>query len=85
MEYLGEFVKNSNAKHYRLGDKLAQEKNALMIMSEHDEIANQIIDEKVGKTLLALGTSGILHELHITDQKVYNQFPLFFRVVLEIP
>ena len=54
-------------------------------MSEHDEIANQIIDEKVGKTLLALGTSGILHELHITDQKVYNQFPLFFRVVLEIP
>jgi hypothetical protein len=45
MEYLGDMVKNSNAKNYRLGDKLAAEKNALMIMSEHDEVANQLIDE----------------------------------------
>ena len=40
MEYLGDMVKNSNAKNYRLGDKAAAEKNALMIMSEHDEVAN---------------------------------------------
>ena len=85
LEYLGDFVKNSNAKNYRLGDKMIQDKNALMIMSEHDEVANQLIDEKVGKTLLALGTSGMLHELHITDQQSYNAFPMFFRVVFQIP
>jgi hypothetical protein len=67
MEYLGDMVKNSNAKNYRLGDKMIQDKNALMIMSEHDEVANQLIDELVGKVLLALGNNGLLHELHITD------------------
>ena len=67
MEYLGDMVKNSNAKNYRLGDKMIQEKNALMIMSEHDEVANQLIDEMVGKVLLSMGTNGLLHELHITD------------------
>jgi len=49
---LGEHVKNSNAKHYRLSDKQQLDKNALMIMSEHDEIANQLIDPKVGEALL---------------------------------
>ena len=54
MEYLGEMVKNSNAKNYRLGDK-ADDKNSLMIMSEHDEVANYLIDSEVGKILLSLG------------------------------
>ena len=81
----GDFIKNSNAKHYRLGEKDLSKKNALMIMSEHDEIANQIIDEFVGKALLSLEDTGLLHEIHITDQKVYNNFPLFFRMVIEIP
>ena len=67
MEYLGEMVKNSNAKNYRLGDKMAEDKNALMIMSEHDEVANHLIDAEVGKVLLSLGSHGLLHELHITD------------------
>lgn len=67
MEYLSEMVKNSNAKNYRLGDKMQADKNALMIMSEHDEVANHLIDEKIGKILLALGYHGLLHELHVTD------------------
>lgn len=54
-------------------------------MSEHDEIANQIIDEKVGATMLQYGSSGLLHEIHITDQKFYNQLPLFMRVVIQVP
>ena len=50
-----------------LGDKMAEDKNALMIMSEHDEVANHLIDAEVGKVLLSLGSHGLLHELHITD------------------
>jgi hypothetical protein len=82
MEHLADMVKNSNAKHYRVGDQLSQDKNALVIMSEHDEVANQLIDADVGAVLVELSNLGILHELHITDQKVYNNFPLFFRVVI---
>jgi hypothetical protein len=67
IEHLGEFVKNSNAKNYRLNDEQSSNKNSLVIMSEHDEIANQIINEKVGDTLMKYGSSGLLHEIHITD------------------
>jgi len=38
-----------------------------MIQAEHDEIANQLIDAKAGEILLKYGSSGMLHELHITD------------------
>lgn len=67
IEHLSNFVKNSNAKHYRLDEKAAASKNSLVIMSEHDEIANQLIDDKVGTTLQKCGSSGLLHEIHITD------------------
>lgn len=40
IEYLADFVKGANAKHYRLSDKELTSKNALAIMAEHDEIAN---------------------------------------------
>lgn len=62
-----------------------KDKNLLTIMAEHDEIANQIIDAKIGKTLLQYGASGLLHEIHITDQKYYNSMPLMMRVVIEVP
>lgn len=39
MTHLNDFVKNSNTKHYKVGDE-NMNKNAYMIMSEHDEIAN---------------------------------------------
>lgn len=56
----------------------------MMIMSEHDEVANQLIDPKVGEVLLKFGSSGMLHELHITDQRTYNGHPLFLRAVIEL-
>lgn len=62
--YLKDFVGASNTKNYR---PEVSDKNAYMIMTEHDEIANQLIDAKVGATLLKLGGSGMLSELHITD------------------
>jgi len=85
IEYLGDFCKGSNAKNYRLSEKEMTNKNALTVMAEHDEIANQIIDAKVGQVLQEYGASGLLHEIHITDQKQYNEIPLFMRVVIEVP
>ena len=43
LPYLNDFVKSSNAKNYKLGDKIA-DKNGLVILSEHDEVTNSIID-----------------------------------------
>ena len=40
LDYINDFVKNSNAKNYKLNDQQQKEKNALMIMAEHDEITN---------------------------------------------
>lgn len=48
IDYLSDFVKNSAAKNYKIADKDMANKNLLAIMSEHDEIANQIIDAKIG-------------------------------------
>ena len=56
-----------------------------MILAEHDEIANQLIDPKVGSSLINMGSSGMLLELHITDQKTYNTMPLMLRAVLRVP
>jgi len=40
LEYM---VKNSNAKNFKLKEDDLKSKSALMIMSEHDEIASQLI------------------------------------------
>lgn len=74
-------VHNSNTKNYRPEDM--KNRNGYLIMSEHDEIANQLIDSKIG-TLLLNG-NGFLEELHITDQKVYNNLSLMTKAVLRIP
>ena len=80
--HLKEFVGASNAKNYRPD---VADNSIYMIMSEHDEIANQLIDSKVGAALQKLGASGMLSELHITDQKVYNNMPLMLRAILNLP
>ena len=46
--HLKEFVGASNAKNYRPD---VADNSIYMIMSEHDEIANQLIDSKVGAAL----------------------------------
>jgi hypothetical protein len=43
--YLENMVKNSNAKHFKPKDKDLKSKSSLMIMSEHDEIVSQLINE----------------------------------------
>lgn len=39
LPYLNDFVKSSNAKNYKLGDKIGSN-NSLVILSEHDEVTN---------------------------------------------
>jgi hypothetical protein len=81
--YLGDMVYNSNTKHYRPENMASKE--SFMIMSEHDEVANQLIDDKVGSLLLNQKNNGFLEELHITDQKTYNHMGLMMRAVLRLP
>lgn len=38
-----------------------------MIMSEHDEITNHLINEDIGNIFKTYGTNGHLNEVHITD------------------
>ena len=75
-------IHNSNAKNYRPANPAY--KNTFVIMSEHDEISNQLIDNNVGQLLLKYA-SGMLQELHITDQKTYNSMNLMMKAVLRLP
>jgi hypothetical protein len=83
LSHLGNFVRTSNTKNYRLSDSQLMDKNSLIIMSEHDEIANHMIDSEIGSTFLKFGH--LVQEVHFTDQKLYNGFPLFMRATLSLP
>ena len=84
MPYIKDFVSNSNPKHYKLTDKQMADKNTLIMTAEHDEITNQLINSQVGEILAKHGSSGLVHEIHITDQKIYNGFPHMLRIVYEV-
>jgi len=81
-EYMNDMVYNSNTKHYKPD---AQFKNAYMVMSEHDEVASQLVDQRVGAILSNQKDSCYLQELHVTDQKSYNNMPLMMRATLTLP
>lgn len=78
LSYLKEHVKNANCKNYKVPES-EQNKNILMIMTEHDEIANGLVDASIGADLVKYTSSGMLNELHITDMQTYNQYNLFLR------
>ena len=82
--YLKDYVKNANCKNYRIPEN-EQNKNTLMIMTEHDEIANNLIDAHIGGELVKITQSGMLHELHITDMQTYNNYNLFLRAQITLP
>ena len=54
----------------------------LIVLGENEEVANQIIDKNIGDILQKYGDC--LHELHVTDQQVYNKYPVFMRARLDI-
>lgn len=57
----------------------------LMILCEHDEIANTLIDASIGASLVKYTASGMLNELHITDMQTYNNYNLFLRAHISLP
>ena len=56
-----------------------------MILCEHDEIANTLIDASIGASLVKYTSSGMLNELHITDMQTYNNYNLFLRAHITLP
>ena len=54
----------------------------LIVLGENEESVNQLIDKSAGEILQKYGDS--LHELHVTDQKVYNQYSVFIRAKIEV-
>lgn len=45
--------------------------NQLIVLSESEEAAQYLVDQQVGDILTKMGSQN-LKEIHITDQKVYN-------------
>lgn len=59
------------------------DQGGLVVLAESDEAANHIIDSSIGEQLAQFGETHI-QEIHITDQKPYNNFPLWFKATLFI-
>jgi len=59
------------------------DQGGLVILAESEEAANHIVDSSIGEQLTEFGETHI-HEIHITDQKPYNNFPLWFKAKLFI-
>lgn len=57
-------------------------KDYLIVLAENEEVANQVIDKSIGEILQKYGDC--LQELHVTDQKVYNKYPVFMRARIEV-
>ena len=54
----------------------------LIVLGENEEVTNQLIDRAIGDILQKHGDCP--QELHITDQQVYNKYPVFMRAKIEI-
>jgi hypothetical protein len=83
LEYIGRFVRNSQPKHLKLSEEETKSKTSLIVMAEHDEVSNQLIDEEMGMVLKKF--QKYVMSIHVTDQKVYNNFPLFLKAELALP
>ena len=57
-------------------------KDYLIVLGENEEVVNQLIDKSVGEILQKYGDC--LLELHVTDQQVYNKYPVFMRAKIEV-
>ena len=74
-EYLKNFVGPVQPRNFKQQD-------ALVVLAESDEAANHLFDNQVSEVLTKLGEH--VHEIHITDQKTYNNYPLWLKATLFI-
>jgi len=64
------------------GDKGGQ--NSLVVMGESDEAVNHLLNVQLGDIFSAYAHEYLI-DLHISDQKVYNNYPLWLKASLYIP
>jgi hypothetical protein len=53
------------------------------VLAESEEAANHMINSEIGEILAKLGEANI-QDIHISDQRVYNNYPLWLRATLFI-
>jgi hypothetical protein len=76
--YLKSFVGAVNPTHFSPSDKLS---NGLVVLAESSEAANHLLNPQIGDVFTALADK-YLDSLHITDQKSYNNYPLWLKATL---
>ncbi len=76
--YLKNFVGAVNPTHYSPSEKQA---NGLVVLAESSEAANHLLNPYIGDTFSALADK-YLDSVHISDQKAYNNYPLWFKATL---
>jgi len=73
-EHFAQFVSQVKLDHLPHNPK---NKVGFVALAESEEVGNQLIDQNIADVLMSNGEA--LLDLHITDQKVYNKYPLFMR------
>lgn len=73
-EHFAQFVSQVKLEHLPQSPK---NKYQFVALAESEDVGNQLVDKNVADVLLNSGEA--LLDLHITDQKVYNKYPLFMR------
>lgn len=63
--------------------KNAPSEGGLVVLAENEEAANHVVDSTIGELLAKFGETHI-QEIHITDQKIYNNYPLWLKATLFI-
>ncbi len=66
--YLKKFVGPTQVKTLKANP---DEKDQLIVFAESAESANHVVDNEVGDILSKMGSKNV-QEIHITDQKTYN-------------
>ena len=76
--YLKNFVGAVTPTHFAPSDK---QSNGLVVLAESGEAANHLLSPQIGDVFTALADK-YLDSLHISDQKPYNNYPLWFKASL---
>jgi hypothetical protein len=56
----------------------------LIVLGESDEAVNHVLNSQLGD-IFSNYADDFLVDLHISDQKAYNNYPLWFKATLYIP
>lgn len=63
--------------------KKAASEGGMVVLAESDDAANHIVDNSIGELITKFGETHI-QDIHITDQKVYNNYPLWLKATINI-